>query len=222
MNISCKKSVLLLGATGLTGGKCLQQLVNNSNFDQVITLTRRPLVNIDHPKIKSIIFNFNNMTCEDMINAEHLICTLGTTMKKAGTKDNFFTIDHDYALKIARIGRKNGIKYMHIVSALGANPRSLFFYNRTKGQLEQALQELGFSGLTILRPGLLLGKRREFRAGEEVFKSVCHKLALLTPAKYKPIQAETVATALVRAVQKADSGLRIMETKAIKRFAAGA
>ena len=124
----------------------------------------------------------------------------------------FRTVDYEYPLAFARLGRRQGCEHFLVVSALGANQRSRVFYNRVKGELEEALRGLTYPRLTIVRPSLLLGPRTELRLGEEVAKRVTRWLGPLVPRAFKPVEARAVATALVNTARRNDTGVRVIES----------
>jgi uncharacterized protein YbjT (DUF2867 family) len=145
---------------------------------------------------------------DDVMAVDHVYCALGTTMKQAGSRAAFRRVDHDYPLDVARLTRAAGARHFALVSALGADAGSRVFYNRVKGEVERELARIGFPGVTIARPSLLLGDRAERRLGEEVGKW----LGVLTPKRWRPIEARKVAAALVRAAKEERPGLRVIES----------
>lgn len=210
-------TALLLGASGLTGGYCLQELLNENQFDKIIALSRKPL-NMKHPKLEQIITDFSDLTSlQSTLKAEVVFCCLGTTIKKAGSKEKFKQIDYEYPLRVAQITKENGTHTFALVSAMGANTNSLFFYSRVKGELEQALRNLSFPSLIILQPSLLLGDRKEKRIGEDIGKVISAVLGFLIPAKYKAIHAQQVAKAMVKLSLQGLSGTTIKENDEIKK-----
>lgn len=189
--------VLLCGATGLVGSECLRILLMDPFIAQVNAIVRRPLEQTN-PKLKEYVIDFDQMeNYPEAFSVGAIICALGTTRKKAGSKENFRKVDFHYPMRIARMGLEQGASHFVLVSSLGADSRSRTFYTRTKGELEDAVKALGYKQITILRPSLLLGKRGEFRLGEEIAKS----FAFLLPPKYRANPAEKVASALVNAVK---------------------
>ncbi|GAB4196854.1 MAG: hypothetical protein OHK0057_15270 [Thermoflexibacter sp.] len=208
---------LLLGASGLTGGYCLQELLNENQFDKIIALSRKPL-NVSHTKLEQIITDFSDLTSlKSTLRAEVVFCCLGTTIKKAGSKEKFKQIDYEYPLQVAQIAKENGTHTFALVSAMGANTNSLFFYSKVKGELEQALKNLSFPSLIILQPSLLLGDRKEKRIGEDIGKVISAVLGFLIPAKYKAIHAQQVAKAMVKLSLQGLSGTIIKENDEIKK-----
>jgi uncharacterized protein YbjT (DUF2867 family) len=163
-----QKTALLLGGSGLTGRHCLNYLLNDEHYNQVVTLVRRPLA-VEHPKLIQHQVNFNQLKdCFTKIQTNDVYCCLGTTIKKAGSKKAFYEVDFIYPTEIAKLSIANGAEQFLLVSALGANPRSSIFYNRVKGEVEQAIAQYGFQSYCVFRPSLLLGKRSERRTTEKI------------------------------------------------------
>jgi uncharacterized protein YbjT (DUF2867 family) len=206
-----RKSVLLAGATGLVGGECLAALLAESSFDPVTILVRRPLAS-PPPSERLVVrlVDFENLDREASAFAvHHVFCCLGTTMRNAGSRDAFRRVDYDYALHTAQLGLAGGAKHFLLVSALGADPSSRIFYNRVKGELEQAVGRLGYTSVTLVRPSLLLGERHERRLGEDFAK----RFSALAPAPWRPVPAKQVAAALVRAAREDAPGVRVITNR---------
>ncbi|HJV75153.1 MAG TPA: hypothetical protein VJ654_13085 [Noviherbaspirillum sp.] len=209
-----KKSILLCGASGLVGGECLRLLLADPAVDRVVTLGRKPLalettVTGNAAKLEQHVIDFDRLdSYADLLRVDQIICALGTTIKQAGSEERFRQVDFDYPLALARLGAEQGAKHFLLVSAMGANACSRIFYNRVKGELEEAIFALPYQSVTIARPSLLLGERDEFRLGEELGK----RFAFLFPSRYKPITAGAVAAALVEAAREDRPERRIMES----------
>ncbi|MFA4839207.1 MAG: oxidoreductase [Candidatus Neomarinimicrobiota bacterium] len=209
-----KKSVLLLGATGLVGSDCLKLLLADETFGEIAVLTRRPLTNAEsNPRLREQIVDFDHPeSFAGSIRSEIVVCALGTTMKKAGSKEQFRRVDFQIPFDVAQIAKANGAKQFLLVSLIGADPNTGTFYLRVKGELEKALIELGFPALSIFRPSLLLGKRAEYRLGESFAQFFGRQIPFFFPKKYKPITAEMVAHAIVSTAKQENSGMRIIES----------
>lgn len=207
-------SVLLVGATGLVGRECLRLLLADSGFGRIVVVTRRPLSpDVRSPKLATHVVDFDHLNeYDELFNVDAIICALGTTIRQAGSRTRFRTVDFDYPLAFARLGRRHGCKHFLVVTALGANTRSRYFYNRVKGELEDSLRGLDYPRLTIVRPSLLLGPRAELRLGEEVAKRVTRWLGPLVPRAFKPVEARAVAQTLVRAARDHGSGEQVIES----------
>ena len=142
-----------------------------------------------------------------------LVSTLGTTIKKAGSKDLFMKIDHDLTIEISKIAKEEGCKSMILISSVGASSKSNIFYSRVKGLVEEALEDIGFEEFHILRPSLLLGKRMDSRPVENISKLILDPLSFLIPWKYRPIQANIVAKNIILLIRKKITGKHIWEGK---------
>lgn len=210
-------TALVVGATGLVGRECLRLLLGEERVERVITLTRRELPaelraapGADRLGARLVSFDELDRHASAFAVTE-IYCALGTTIRQAGSSEQFRRVDFDYALAVARLGRDQGAAHFLLVSALGANARSRIFYNRVKGELERAVLALGYPSTTIVRPSLLLGERAERRRGEELAKRV----GFLFPRKYRPVSATAVAATLVRAAREGRPGARVIESAEI-------
>ena len=144
-----------------------------------------------------------------------LFCSMETTVKKASSPDQFMKIDHDLPLGIAKLAKEEGCKTMILISSIGANRQSPIFYNRIKGLLEEALGEIFFERLHILRPSIVLGKRTESRPSEFIGKLVLQPLSFLIPRKYRPIHAINIASTIQYLIRNNETGKHIWEGKAL-------
>lgn len=207
--------ILVAGATGLVGREVARQLAAHPAAGRTLVLVRRaPAAGTFAPNVEVVTADFGLLALEaQQVAATHVVCALGTTMKQAGSRDAFVRVDHDYVVALARGALAGGARHFVLVSALGADPESHFFYNRVKGQAERDVLALGYRAVTILRPSLLLGPRREFRLGEALAK----QFAWLTPAPYKPVHAHQVAAFAVQALLADAPGARIVESREIRR-----
>jgi len=193
------RSAIVVGATGLTGTSLIEQLCENDDYVSVIVIARREL-QYKHPKLEVKIRNFDTLEEKDIEFAHELYCCLGTTIKKAGSREAFEKVDFEYPLAIASLAKKRGIPHMLVITAMGANEQSSIYYNRVKGKLEQALMELGLQRLSIIRPSLLVGQREEFRFGEKLGETVLKltKPLLIGPLKrVRSIDVSQVAKAMI-------------------------
>jgi uncharacterized protein YbjT (DUF2867 family) len=187
---------------------------------RVVTLTRSPIRNM--PRLfpswmpGSLISRSGHLARSG--GADQTICALGTTIKKAGSRDAFRRVDFEYPLTIARAALGGGCRHFLLVSAMGADPHSRVFYNRVKGQLEAAILGLGFDRVSIFRPSLLLGDRREFRPGEAAGQVLGRWLRFAIPRRYRPIHARTVAAAMVRIAAVNPAGYRTLTSDAIAEW----
>ncbi len=206
--------LLLVGATGLVGSHVLEQALADSRIEQLVAPTRRPLP--QRPKLEAHVVDFDRLP-EDAPwwKADAVVCTLGTTIKTAGSRQAFRRVDHDYPLAVARLARRHGAESYVLNSAMGADASSVVFYNRVKGELEQALAGVGFSSLTYVRPGLIGGERRESRPGERLAVGVVSALGGLLPRRFRLNPAETIAKALLDAAARAAPGVHVVSSDAL-------
>lgn len=186
--------VLITGATGLVGGILLRMLANDARVDAIAAPTRRPLEPI------SGVFNPHDPQLTDALAmvtepVDTVFCCLGTTRREAGSKEAFIHADYTLVVDTALTGLRLGARHMLVVSALGANARSPFYYNRVKGEMENALMEQEWERLTIVRPSMLLGNREKHRVNESLFAP----LFRIMPGNLKSIAAQDVASAMLKA-----------------------
>lgn len=205
------RTVILAGATGLVGQHILQGLLADPSVGAVHTLGRRPPAT-QHPKLTAHIVDFAALP--PLPPADELYLALGTTIKVAGSQTAFRALDYDANLNVAQAALAAGVRKVGLVSAMGADARSRIFYNRVKGELEDALTQLPFEGLVIARPSLLVGDREVLgqpkRTGEVIGEAIARVLGFLIPANYKPIPASAVAQALLAAVSNAKARMVLL------------
>lgn len=210
----------LVGATGLIGGYLLEELLNDPYFDTVRILIRRP-IDITHPKLEKKIVDFNDSDSllVALSNSDVLFCAIGSTMKKVkGDKDTYRKIDFDIPVKLAKFCKMTGCEMFILVSSGGANSKSMIFYQRLKGETDEALKEVGLKSVHIMRPSLLLGKRKEFRLGENIGKALMTSLSFLIPEKYKAIHGRDVAKVMLALAKKNEEGYFIHENIEIRNY----
>jgi len=208
----------LVGATGLIGSYLLDHLLNDPHFDTVRILIRRP-VDITHPKLEKKIVDFNDSDSllVALSNSDAVFCSIGTTNKKVrGDKEAYRKIDFDIPVKLARFCIMTGCEKFILVSSAGANSKSSNFYQRLKGETEEAVKSVGLNIVHIMRPSLLLGERKEFRLGENIGKALMTSLSFLIPDKYKAIQGKDVAKVMLVLSKKNDEGLFVHENSEIR------
>jgi uncharacterized protein YbjT (DUF2867 family) len=195
-------TAFIAGASGLVGRSLLDQLLAAPEYDRVVALGRRKLEDVSHARLQQVTVDFAaldgavaDLPCDDAF------CCLGTTIRRAGSREAFRAVDHAAVLAFAWAAKRLGARRFFVVTALGADPESRVFYNRVKGETEMALEVLGFETLAIFRPSLLIGKRRELRPGERVMIPVfwlAEPLLVGRLRKYRAIRAEVVARAMLR------------------------
>jgi uncharacterized protein YbjT (DUF2867 family) len=209
-----KKTALLAGATGLVGTALLPLLLASERYAKVIVVGRRPVA-INHPKLTQVVTELSKLEEERLrLIADDVYCCLGTTMRQAGSKEAFYEVDFLYVVKLAAITAANFAAQFLVVSALGADAESRFYYNKVKGEMEAAVQQAPFRAIHIFRPSLLLGQRAAPRLVERIGGWL---LALARPLlrgrwhKYRPVAAATVARAMLQAAADDGGGMRIHE-----------
>jgi uncharacterized protein YbjT (DUF2867 family) len=213
------KNALLIGATGLTGKILLQRLLENENYQKVTVLVRNSL-RIQHPKLEERIIDFDQWN--ESVIADDVFCCLGTTIKIAKTKEAFSKVDLEYPVKIARLQLSAGSKQFAVISAMGADSSSIFFYTRVKGQMEDQLKKMPYPGLYILRPSLITGNREEKRTGEK-FANLLAKFfnpLLMGPLKkYQSVSAEAIAKCMIHNTNTGSSpSIKLILSDEIKKF----
>ncbi len=190
----------LIGATGLIGSHLLDLLLADTDFDTVRILVRRPF-DLNHPKLEKRLVDFANMESYRLAleGSDVIFCAVGTTQKKVkGDKDAYRKVDFDIPVNAARLGKLCGCETFVLVSSVGASSQSNNFYLKLKGEVEDAVTETGITRLHIVRPSLLLGKRKEHRFGERIAQAVMPVVSFLLPKKYRPVQARKVAEEMIR------------------------
>ncbi|WP_439113481.1 NAD-dependent dehydratase [Hydrogenophaga sp.] len=201
--------LMLVGATGLVGHCVLQQALADARVHQVVAPTRSALS--PHPKLLNPLVDFDQWPVDaEWWAVDAVVCTLGTTIKVAGSQAAFYRVDHDYPLQVARLARQHGAKAYALNSALGADPASRVFYSRTKGELERDLQALGYGSLTSVRPGLIGGERQQQRPAEQLAVRLSTWLQPLLPRRYRVVPADRIAHHLLEAALAAAPGVRVL------------
>ncbi|HTO93378.1 MAG TPA: NAD(P)H-binding protein [Bacteroidota bacterium] len=206
-------TALVAGATGLVGRECVDLLLGEAQFTRIIAAVRRTLhttLESDRLWIRKVDYDHLDRSA-DLFRVDAVFCALGTTMHDAGSEEAFRRVDFEYALAAARLGLAGGARHFLLVSALGADPGARIFYNRVKGELEQAVGELGYRSLTIIRPSFLVGER----PGPRRFDRLAGRLAFLSPRRFRPVEAARVAAALVHAAEQDEPGQRVIENRDI-------
>jgi nucleoside-diphosphate-sugar epimerase len=212
---------IVFGSSGLVGSELVRFLIDDPYYDKIVLFNRSSL-SLNSPKIEEYIIDFDELKdFPDEITSGVVFCTIGTTIKKAKSVENFVKIDFDIPYKIAEIAKNKEIDSFLIVSSIGANAYSKNYYTKTKGLLEEELQKYEFLNLKILRPSLLLGQRKEFRFFELISKIILPVLGLFLFGrlkKYRAIQAKDVAKAMIW-LSKNKAKKTIFESDEIKQIA---
>ena len=205
------KKAILIGATGLIGTQLLKQLLSDDNFLQITVLTRRT-TGVTHPKLKEILIDFDDLeNYKSDIVGDVLFSAMGTTKKKAGSEEVQYKIDYTYQYNTAKLASDNGVKQLVLLSSAGANHKSKVFYSRIKGELDGAVQKLEFESVSIIRPSMLTGNRKEFRWVEKIFTPIMYAFAWVPGIrKFRPIKDVVVAKAMLNSTLN-NSKLEILE-----------
>lgn len=215
-----QKTALIAGASGLVGSQLLPLLLASGRYAKVIAVGRRP-VPIVHPKLEQRVLDFSQLEEHRMsLIADDVFCCLGTTMRQAGSKQAFYKVDYLYVVKLAAITAGNFAAQLLVVSAMGADADAHIYYNRVKGEMEEAVRQTPFRAIHIFRPSLLLGERKEQRAGERigaVLLKVLHPLLLGPLRKYRAVPAAAVARAMLLAAEDDGGGIRVHLSDEIAR-----
>lgn len=207
------RTALIAGGTGLVGGHLVRLLAATAAYGRVIAITRRPIA--DKPAlVDELVADFDHLESAPLPAVDDVYCALGTTIRKAGSQAAFRRVDLEYPLALARAARRAGATRYALVSSVGANPNTGNFYLRTKGELERELATIGFESLLIARPSFLVGNRAENRPGERIALALAPVFAPLMiggARRYRPIEAERVAAALVALTLSAAPGVTVAE-----------
>lgn len=218
-----KFNAIVAGSTGLVGSYLLQELLMDNNYSQVILLTRKEN-HSGNAKVSDKLVNFDELDKYSFTEqVDVAFCCLGTTMKKAGSKEAFLKVDYTYCLELAKLVKKMGARKFVLISSLGADASSSNFYLKTKGQIEEAITQLGFDAFIIMRPSMLLGDRNESRFGESIGKALMTGLDFMIAGpfkKYKAIHGKTVAAAMAKAAKDDLEGKLIFESDKIAAYVA--
>lgn len=194
-----KQSAIVIGGTGLVGNHLIRLLLQDKRFDQVRVFGRRS-IGLSHPKLQEYLVDFDQISnWAHSVQGDVLFSALGTTLKKAGSKEKQFLIDYTYQYQVAEAAASNGVASYVLVSSAGANPKSKLFYSRLKGQLDEAVRKPGFKQVVILRPSFLDGERQEHRTAEQTALRMMGWFTKFLFKKYRPIHAKIVAQAMINA-----------------------
>jgi len=195
-----KKSAIILGSTGLTGKFVIHMLLKDERYGS-IKIFSRSKIGIVHPKLEEHIGDILHLEkFRDLFFADEVYCCIGTTKAKTPQKDLYKKIDYGIPVTAARLCKEKGINTIVVISALGANPKSKLFYNRTKGLMEKEVLNCKIPNTYLLQPSLISGKREEKRLGEWLGKQLMglfHFVLVGPLEKYRPIAPDTIAKAMV-------------------------
>ena len=212
------KTAIVIGATGLVGSLITQKLLEDNRYDKVKIFVRRSL-HLKHPKLEEHLINFDKIEIwKEYLTGDELYSALGTTIKKAGSKEAQNNIDFTYQYEVAKAASQNGVEKYLLVSSAGANYKSKNFYLRMKGKLDEKVQLLSFKQIFIFRPSILDGERIELRLAEVLGIKIAGIVTRIIPAlkKYRPIEASQVVEAMIESAnQDLSAKIKIFEPEEI-------
>jgi len=213
------RTALVAGASGLVGGECLRLLLASRAYANVIVVTRRPLGQLasSSSKMREVIVDFASLErVRAQLRADHVFCALGTTIRKAGSREKFREVDFGLPRRLAELTLEAGATHFSLVSSLGANAASRFFYSRVKGELEDAVRAMPWPSLALLRPSVIAGDRQESRPVERITE---HALRFALRA-WRPVAARDIAAAMIVHALEGKPGVAVVESAAIPAAAA--
>ena len=207
------RTALLAGATGLVGGECLRRLLAHPAWTTVVAVTRREIPGArTSPKLRPVLTDFAALDRRrNELLADDVFCALGTTMRTAGSRIAFRTVDFEYPLQLAKLARAGGARHFSLVSAVGADRHSAFYYSRVKGELEDELRRMDWPSLAIFRPSVIEGERSESRPLERL----SGRLLRLAPPAWRPVPAADIAAAMITVALASPPGVTIVESRDI-------
>ncbi|MDO8930165.1 MAG: NAD(P)H-binding protein, partial [Bacteroidota bacterium] len=201
----------VIGASGLVGRQLVVQLLEHPEFEKVRSFVRRPS-GMNHSKMEEIQIDFDQPeSWKHLVQGDVLFSTLGTTIKTAKTKENQYRVDFTYQQEFAKAAAENRVGAYVLVSSMGANPKSLVFYSRMKGELEVEVEKLSFRKLIVVRPSILDGDRKEKRSGEKIGLVISRFLTNYVFKKYKPTPVDVLAAKMIGLFLDQKEGFRIVE-----------
>lgn len=216
-----RKTAVIAGATGLIGRALTERLVNDAtHFSEIRVLVRRENSFDPAESLRECRVDFNRLEEHKSLfqGADTAFCCLGTTMKKAGSRERFYKVDFEYVFKFAKLAAEANVKDFFLVSAMGADRKSSFFYNRVKGETEEVVQSMPFRSIHIMKPSLLLGNRQESRFGEDLGKAFSKVFGFAIPKKYRGIQGTKVAEAMHALSLRGEKGVFAHTSDKIQDF----
>ena len=202
------KTALVVGATGAVGREIVHGLCESENYDKIIVWARREL-NFSHKKLETQIINFDEIKDIRPREVDEIFCALGTTMKQAGSRGQFYKVDVSYPVNIAKWGIASGARRFALISSQGANERSRFFYLRAKGKAEKKIAALDYESLQIARLPAIKSEREQVRMGELFTIWLFGLLPKFILTNYRPMSAKDIATAVIAAAQTDAKGVQI-------------
>jgi uncharacterized protein YbjT (DUF2867 family) len=210
-----QEHIVLVGATGLTGRIVMNILLAHPQCGR-LTILVRTAASVVHSKLEQIVCDYRSFNAQMIPACDRVFCCLGTTIKVAGSKEVFEAVDRHYPVAVAKAAYERGAKVFSIITAIDSSASSKVFYSRVKGLCEDDLKAIGFDGLLILRPSMLLGARSERRVAERIGQVLMEKLDFLIPARYKAVKAACVAEVMVGEGMGEVRGVRILESEFLR------
>ena len=218
-----KKTALVLGASGLVGNELVKTLIQRNQYNKIHLLVRRPIDHFESTVCEQHAVDFDKLEAYlELFQVADVFCCLGTTIKKAKSKEAFRKVDYDYPVEAAKLALKGGAEKFLIVSAMGSDSQSRFFYNRVKGDVETSLKSLNLPSLHIFRPSLLLGERKEFRFGEKLAakaSGLLNKIMVGPLRPFRAIEAKKVAMAMAIVAEAVATGVFTYPSHEIEHIA---
>lgn len=215
------KTAWIAGASGLVGSKLLALLLTDPGYSAVVSLGRRP-IDVTNAKLTQCTVDFASLDIAGLPAPDVAFCALGTTIARAGSAEAFRAVDHGAVMAFARAAFARGSRHFEVVTAHGAEAKSMVLYNRVKAEVEADLRTVGFTSLAIARPSLLLGDRAESRPGERVAIVASRLLGgLLRPFEARPIEAEVVARALLAIAHDPSGGAVVYPSSRLQTLGGG-
>jgi uncharacterized protein YbjT (DUF2867 family) len=204
----------IIGGTGLTGSFLVRNLLADSGITKVISVSRRPML-ISNAKLAEVLISdlAELPAIEAKLRGELYFCCLGTTIKIAGSQENFEKVDHDAILAFATLAKAHDAKSFTLISAMGANPNSMFFYNRVKGRTENDVRDLGMRSLIIFRPAFLVGPREALRSSESILTKTLVPISRILPVRTRKsliTEVETLAKRMLAEGKAASVGVHVL------------
>lgn len=215
MEFILPQNAFVFGASGLVGSFLTDLLKKDTHYNTIKVFVRKPMAEL-HSGIEQVVTDFENLEqVSNELGDGIIFCCLGTTMKKAGSKEAFYRVDFEFPATIAEMGKQAGVKVFVLISSIGADSLSRIFYSRVKGEIEKKIDEMGFEKLIICRPSVLDGPRNEFRIGEKIGLALMKLLSFAMVGKwkkYRPIKASAVAHAMAKLAVECPLGTHIFES----------
>lgn len=215
------KTALVAGGTGLVGEILIDKLILGKDYSEVKVVIQKGRC-YNYHRVSIIEVDYDRLSdYKSELKADVVFCCLGAIMKTAGSKEQFHKVDFTYAFELAKIAQENKCEQFNIITASGANSKSMFFYNRVKSEIEEAISQLDLTSVNIFRPSLLLGVRYEYRPGERIWgiaAKIINPLLFGKFKKYRAIQAEIVAGAMVKVSLENQKGILIIESDIIQGY----